>query len=222
MVASSQPVDSEIRRLVAQPTGNWVIRAPAGSGKTTLLVTRYLELLSRVEKPEEILAITFTRKATAEMRERILSSLQRPNSASPSHLVEAAERARKRSLAKGWEIVANPSRLKIQTIESFRRSLVEASPVEAEIAPHTELVAGARDLYQEAITRAFRLVKRGGCDRRLPRRAPGPGRKQPGQGAAATRRHARQARSMEQQALQRRRRWPALAPRAHAWAVVAA
>ena len=161
MVASSQPVDSEIRRLVAQPTGNWVIRAPAGSGKTTLLVTRYLELLSRVEKPEEILAITFTRKATAEMRERILSSLQRPNSASPSHLVEAAQRARKRSLAKGWEIVANPSRLKIQTIESFRRSLVEASPVEAEIAPHTELVADARSLYTEAITRAFRLVKRG-------------------------------------------------------------
>ena len=161
MVANSQPVDSEIRRLVAQPTGNWVIRAPAGSGKTTLLVTRYLELLSRVEKPEEILAITFTRKATAEMRERILSSLQRPDSASPTHLVEAAQRASKRSLAKGWEIVANPSRLKIQTIESFRRSLVEASPVEAEIAPHTELIADARSLYQEAIKRALRLVKRG-------------------------------------------------------------
>lgn len=156
-----EPIDGEIRRLAVQPTGNWVLRAPAGSGKTTLLVTRFLELLSRVEKPEEILAITFTRKATAEMRERILASLRDPDSARPDALVEAAKRAKQRSLAKAWEIVANPSRLKIQTIESFRRSLVEASPVEAGIAPGTQLVEDAREMYGEAVDRVLRRVKRG-------------------------------------------------------------
>ena len=162
MMAPSQlPIDAEVRELAARPTGNWVLRAPAGSGKTTLLVTRFLELLSRVEKPEEVLAITFTRKATAEMRERILESLKNPASARPIGLVEAAERARHRGLSKGWEFIANPSRLKIQTIESFRRSLVEASPVEAGIAPKTQLVEDARHLYGEAVDRAFRLVMRG-------------------------------------------------------------
>ena len=159
-VNEQEPIDGEIRRLAIKPTGNWVLRAPAGSGKTTLLVTRFLELLSRVEKPEEILAITFTRKATAEMRERIIASLRDPESASPRSLVKAAKRAGQRSLVKAWEIVANPSRLKIQTIESFRRSLVEASPVEAGIAPGTQLVEDAHEMYGEAVDRVFRRVKR--------------------------------------------------------------
>ncbi len=159
--SSSQPVDEEIRRLATRPGRNWILRAPAGSGKTTLLVTRYLELLNIVDKPEEILAITFTRKATAEMRERILASLSDPESGQPSSLAGAAKRARLRGLDKGWEIVANPSRLKIQTIESFRRSLVEASPVEAGVAPHTQLVQNANYWYEEAVERVFRSLKHG-------------------------------------------------------------
>ena len=157
----NQLVDRETRELTARPDQSWILRAPAGSGKTTLLVTRYLELLSCVEKPEEILAITFTRKATAEMRERILTSLSDPDSGQPPNLVHAAKRARQRGLDKGWEIIANPTRLKIQTIESFRRSLIEASPVEAAIAPHTQLVQNAGAWYEEAVERVFRSLKSG-------------------------------------------------------------
>ncbi len=157
-------IDAPVRAQVTAPDTSWILRAPAGSGKTTLLVTRYLELLSLVEKPEEILAITFTRKATAEMRERILASLKAPDSARPDKLGEAAKRARRKSDAGGWEVVANPSRLKIQTIESFRRSLVEASPIEAGIAPGTELVQDARYCYEEAVERVFARVKQGRLD----------------------------------------------------------
>ena len=157
----NQLVDHETRELTTRPGTSWILRAPAGSGKTTLLVTRYLELLSTVEKPEEILAITFTRKATAEMRERILTALSDPESGHPTNLIQAAKRARQRGLDKGWEILANPTRLKIQTIESFRRSLIEASPVEAAIAPRTRLVQDAGAWYQEAVERVFRSLQGG-------------------------------------------------------------
>ncbi|MGD8417556.1 MAG: UvrD-helicase domain-containing protein, partial [Pseudomonadales bacterium] len=128
-----------------------IVQAPAGSGKTSLLVSRFLKLLCVVEKPEEILAITFTRKAASEMANRILTALE---SAAHGHEADAdASRALARSRERGWRLLEVPARLKIQTIDSLAMSLTRGLPVAAALDPGLALTENAGGLYQRAANR---------------------------------------------------------------------
>ena len=63
-------IDASERLKALDPTESFLIQAPAGSGKTELLIQRYLNLLGGVEHPQQIISMTFTRKAADEMKKR--------------------------------------------------------------------------------------------------------------------------------------------------------
>ena len=106
-------IDQPAREQALDPAGSFIVQAPAGSGKTGLLVRRLLALLCEVERPEEILAITFTRKATAEMRGRVIEALNtaRDNGSFKPHeqdMAEYAQRALARNREKEWMLLEQP------------------------------------------------------------------------------------------------------------------
>ena len=143
--------DQPVRREVTSPESSYIVQAPAGSGKTTLLVSRYLRLLSIVNQPEEILAITFTRKAAHEMKSRVLQELTQGES-------EAAQAALEQSRRRHWELQLNPQRLKIQTIDSFAYSLVQRMPYESQLSLDYQRLDDAGAIYEDATAQFLGLI----------------------------------------------------------------
>jgi ATP-dependent helicase/nuclease subunit A len=119
--------DREARVYAENPEHHVVLEASAGTGKTSVLVARYLNLLVRGVDPVNILAITFTRKAAAEMRERIISDLRRA----------AAQSTFDRS--RWHELRDRLADIQIGTIDAFCRTMLREFPLEADLDPNFAL-----------------------------------------------------------------------------------
>ena len=156
--ASDKPVDQEERDRALDPETSCIVQAPAGAGKTTLLVQRFATLLAQVERPEQILAITFTRKAAAEMRQRVLKLLRGTGQLKGKD-AELSQAIRRQDRKQGWGLALNPSRLKMQTIDSFARSLAGALPLGAGPEGRATPEEDAGPLYDSAVERLFERLR---------------------------------------------------------------
>jgi ATP-dependent exoDNAse (exonuclease V) beta subunit len=158
--------DAAARSAALDPRRSFIVQAPAGSGKTELLTQRYLRLLASVESPEQILAITFTRKAAAEMRARILQALQSadappPESSHKRSTWELARAVRARDAERGWSLMQHPARLRIQTIDALNASLARRLPVIAGTGAALEPTTDMAPLYELAGRRLLERLGEG-------------------------------------------------------------
>lgn len=161
MVNNNPVVDAAQRTQALNPAESFIVQAPAGSGKTELLTQRFLALLATVNEPEQVVAITFTRKAAAEMRDRILQALKaaqgpQPEAAHAQQTWQLANAALAQDANLQWGLLASPSRLKVQTIDGLCGSLVRQMPVLSRLGGNPSTVDDAGPLYQEAAERALR------------------------------------------------------------------
>jgi ATP-dependent helicase/nuclease subunit A len=153
--------DADERARALEPDRSFLVEAPAGSGKTELLIQRYLRLLSLVDKPESVVAMTFTRKAAAEMNDRILAALH--DAENKSSAASGQGRATRRlatavllqSRIKGWDVLKDPRQLQIQTIDSFCSMLTRQMPVLAGFGSNPDVVEHAEELYTLASRRTL-------------------------------------------------------------------
>ncbi|MEO8048975.1 MAG: UvrD-helicase domain-containing protein [Acidobacteriota bacterium] len=149
-------LDEPQRRAALDPTQSFTVRAPAGSGKTELLIQRFLRLLAIVKKPEAIVAITFTRKASGEMLDRILNALRDAKGGTPvnqPHLEITrglAQQVLQRDQELGWDILEHPGRLRVQTIDSLCMTITGEMPWLARLGGMPRIEEDARRLYEEA------------------------------------------------------------------------
>jgi ATP-dependent exoDNAse (exonuclease V) beta subunit len=134
-IAKTNPHDAQARALSIDPSRSVALLAPAGSGKTTQLLYRFMACLTVVERPEQILAITFTNKAAGEIVERVTSALRQaaegeePEAEHEKPLYMLSKLALERDALLGWNLVMNPSRLRIMTFDAYCAQLAKKMPI---------------------------------------------------------------------------------------------
>jgi ATP-dependent exoDNAse (exonuclease V) beta subunit len=148
--------DQQARLEALNTQRSFIVQAPAGSGKTELLTQRFLKLLTTVKSPEEIIAITFTRKAAAQMRQRILSALLLahegivPDEPHKQLTFKLASQALERDKQLNWHIIDNPNRLRVLTIDALAGFLSAQIPILAGFGSKPQITDNAGLLYEEA------------------------------------------------------------------------
>jgi len=144
--------------LAIDPKNSATVSASAGTGKTWLLVSRILRLLIEGVKPETVLAITFTRKAAAEMQSRLSERLLQMASCDDSELEKLLQYIdapvtpsilhNARTLYERLLFDTYPPR--ITTFHAFCQDILKRFPFEANVPPGFELVENTAELEAEA------------------------------------------------------------------------
>ncbi len=153
--ALSAPPDQAHREQALDPARSVMVQAPAGSGKTDLLTRRFLRLLGEVDDPSQIVAITFTRAAAAEMRNRILAELEKAAAstapeAEENSMEQLAARALERSRRLGWSLLELSSQLRISTIDSFCAEIAARQPLLSNLGSGLAISDNPDELYRRA------------------------------------------------------------------------
>ena len=170
--AGASTSDHAERTAALDTQTSCIVEAPAGSGKTGLLIQRYLKLLAAVEEPEQVLALTFTNKATAEMQERVMKALrsamreqQQAAGAFEQLTHDLAAAALRQDGIRGWRLLDRPHRLNIRTIDSLCGRIARAVPLLSGEAGLAQPVDDPSQLYRRAAHAV--LMRFGGDDTAL-------------------------------------------------------
>ncbi|MEO8465231.1 MAG: UvrD-helicase domain-containing protein [Gammaproteobacteria bacterium] len=156
--------DAAARTAALDPTRSFIVQAPAGSGKTELLIQRYLALLGTVQQPEQVVAITFTRKAAAEMRRRVQAALRAAAAgATGAHTHEQttlrlAHAVMARDAELDWMLLTQPQRLRVDTLDAFNVWLAQQLPVLADGVAAASIVDKPDEHYREAAKRTVMAI----------------------------------------------------------------
>ena len=155
-------------RAALDPTQSAVVLASAGTGKTWTLTARIVRLLLAGAAPGGILALTFTRKAAAEMRARVAGRLQQLAFADEDALAaqlrelgaddDAETRARARELFEAYTYAETP--LRASTLHVFCAEVLGRFALEAEVPAGFSLCENERELRGEAIEAVLRTAHR--------------------------------------------------------------
>jgi ATP-dependent helicase/nuclease subunit A len=162
---TSQPIDQQVRFDALDPQTSFAVSAPAGSGKTGLLTQRVLTLLAYCDEPEEVLAITFTRKAAGEMQDRIMHALWQaadqpePQDPHTQRTWQLAQRVLQRDHELQWNLLQSPQRLRVQTIDSLCRSITKQLPLASGIGAQPDTLEDADQAYRLAVRELFKLLE---------------------------------------------------------------
>lgn len=161
----NQPADYLARQQALDPGRSFAVTAPAGSGKTGLLTQRVLRLLATCDTPEEVLCITFTRKAAAEMQERISTAIAdaasqpRPASGHAQLSWDLAQAVLTRDRQLQWNLLSNPNRLRIQTIDGLCAALTRHNPFASLSGGVSGLLDQPQQAYRAAVAATLRLLE---------------------------------------------------------------
>ena len=144
---TQQPSDHQTRKK-ALGQGSFIVQAPAGSGKTSLLVKRFLNRLLDVKSPREVLALTFTNKAAAEMAQRLKEALE--GKSEDNEIKKIVEKISKHALKNKWDEGYIDS-LMVMTIDKLALRLIKQTPILSSSGVNFLTDEDPDDLYRETI-----------------------------------------------------------------------